>query len=373
MRRYLSRAMSWSGYLLVGLWCMPAAADVSLGEWIVRKGNTIEVVGPDASVDLQQLIDDIQDASATNRYQIKLGPGVYEIGSNDILVMKEFVDLSGSGQETTEILGANVSGGGGCGSLAGHGVLAAVDNFVLSDLTVTGNSTVNSTGYVLCNKDSGSPTFRNVTAKAISDSNGGSRFAVRLEGGNPQLIDVTAIVDGGSAAYALYCLNSLPSVSRAWLTAKNAVSVNRGIWAVGTCSIDAYNLQILAEEAPTNVGIEIQTGTDITLRDGFVHATGSGANRGLKATGDGRAVLHGVRFRTNDGSTNTGIELLDDATLRFRRGTAGGTTASIDTDSTVTARISQSTLTSAVAGTGTVNCIASDDGMENELDSTCSP
>lgn len=355
---------------------MPSAiADVSIGPWVIQKGNTIEVLGPDVSIDLQQIIDDITDATATNRYQIKLGPGVYELGIPEILTLKEYVDLTGSGQETTEIIGDRTSGGGSCGSAGGHGVVATADNSVLSDLTVTNDSTSSATGYAVCNVPDSSPTIRRVTAKTISDFGGGSRFAFRLGAGSPTLIDVTAIADNGNAAYALYCNSSTPDVSRAWLTAKNGVARNRAVWLVGTCSIETRDLVIVAEDSPLNVGIDAQDGTEINVTRGSISVTGTGANLGIKVAGNGKSVLHDVQVRPSGGSSNRGMELIGTADVQLLRGTVSGSTAGIDSDSTVTTFISQSTIFGAggVVGTGTLSCVASDDGQGTALASDCTP
>lgn len=350
----------------------PAArADVAIEDWIVHKGNTIEVLGPDPSVDLLQIVEDIQDASVAKRYLIKLGPGVYELGSSEILALKEFVDLRGSGQETTEIVGSRTSGGGSCGSVGGHGVVGVPDNSVLSDLTVTNDSTSSASGYALCNTPNSSPTIRRVTARTISDSGGGSRFAVYIKDGSPKLIDVTSVADSGDSAYALYCNGSTPTVDRAWLTAKNGTSRNRAIWLVGTCSIEIRDLTISAEESPINVGIDAQDGTEIDLTQAAIKVFGTGDNLGLKVAGNGEAVLHDVRIRPSGGSSNTGVELLGDAVLRLIRSTVSGSSAGIDTDSTVEALIGQSTIFSGLTGLGTASCVASDNGQGKDLDSAC--
>lgn len=361
--------------LLLGFVALPAPpplfADLGISEWVITKGNTIEVLGPDASVDLQQIIDDILDASDTNRYQILLGPGVYELGSGDILRLKEYVDLSGSGQETTEILGSRTSGGGSCGSGAGHGVVATTDNSVLSDLTVTNDSTVNSTGYCLCNSPGTSPTIRRVTAKTISDSGGGSRHVIHLDGGSPHLIDVTSIGESGNNVYGLYCSSGTPLVSRAWITVRNGVSRNRGIWMVGSCELEMTDLTLTTEESPINQGIDQQTGTEIDLARARLRLTGTGDNTGINVTGDGVLTLTDVRVRPTGGSSNTGIEVNDSALLRMFRSTASGNSGAIVHDSTTDGYVSQSTIFSDVSGTGDVTCLASDNGNGDPLEADC--
>ncbi len=346
-----------------------STADVGIGEWVITKGNTIEVVGPDSSVDLQDIVDGIGDASATNRYLIRLGPGVYELGLLNWLELKEYVDLTGSGEGTTEILGNRSSGGGNCGS--SQGIVVLPDNSILSDLTVTNESPSASLAYTLCNLLNSSPTIRRVTARATAGT--GSRHAFHFEGGSPVLVDITGIADGGSSDFALYCNAGTPTVNRAWLTAKNGDTRNRAIWMVGSCSIEIYDLVIAAEDSPINVGIEVQTGTSVTLTNAVLDVTGASANTGIAVAGDGQIVLHNVQISPTGGATDVGIDASGDAEVRVARGTIRGSTAAIDTSSTVDALVSQSTLAGGgVIGSGSAVCVASDDGAGTELMNDCS-
>lgn len=61
--------------------------------------------GPDQFSTIQAAIDSITDASATNRYLVKVGPGIFQ----ESIVMKPFVDVQGSTTNTTIIEAANTS------------------------------------------------------------------------------------------------------------------------------------------------------------------------------------------------------------------------------------------------------------------------
>lgn len=50
-------------------------------------------------------IDSITDASASNPYLVKIMPGIYDLGTN-IIRMKSFVDIEGSGSRVTKIVGS---------------------------------------------------------------------------------------------------------------------------------------------------------------------------------------------------------------------------------------------------------------------------
>ncbi|HEV8268398.1 MAG TPA: hypothetical protein VGR00_09205, partial [Thermoanaerobaculia bacterium] len=63
-------------------------------------------------------VNGITTASVSNRWTVKLEPGVYDVGNPGTLLMKPFVDLEGSGENVTRITGTG-SGGNSLGTLAG--------------------------------------------------------------------------------------------------------------------------------------------------------------------------------------------------------------------------------------------------------------
>ena len=86
------------------------------GANIVIGGNTTDIgtiifVSPKpgdtpttAGTALLNTLNGITDNSADNPYLIKIGPGIYDIGTSS-LQMKQYVDIEGSGEKTTKITG----------------------------------------------------------------------------------------------------------------------------------------------------------------------------------------------------------------------------------------------------------------------------
>lgn len=105
-----------------------------------KYGNVIVVAksGGDYS-DPYEAVNSITNASATNPYLVKIMPGVYDIGANSIQ-MKSFVDIEGSGENTTRILG-------GIGTTDGA-LLQGASDAELSHLTLESALSV---GYVIYN------------------------------------------------------------------------------------------------------------------------------------------------------------------------------------------------------------------------------
>jgi pectin methylesterase-like acyl-CoA thioesterase len=84
-------------------------------------------------------INSISDAYAENPYLIKIMPGIYDIGSNTIY-MKEYVDIEGSGENVTKIIGDIIND-------TTRGVLNGARNSEIRSLTIentglSGNSFV---------------------------------------------------------------------------------------------------------------------------------------------------------------------------------------------------------------------------------------
>ncbi len=111
----------------------------------------------------------INNASATKRYLLKLEPGIYDLGSTE-LVMKPYVDIEGSGQQTTVIQGTGN---------ADPGVTAVVEGAASSELR---NLQVKSTG---------SPTLPISIAILVPD------------GADTRIVDVTAVSGGGNSNWAI--------------------------------------------------------------------------------------------------------------------------------------------------------------------------
>ncbi len=75
-------------------------------------------------------VNSISDAGPSNPYVVLIGPGIYTL--TETLVMKEYVSVMGTGEQSTKLTGAI-----GGGSLdANSALVSGADNAVLSDLTL---------------------------------------------------------------------------------------------------------------------------------------------------------------------------------------------------------------------------------------------
>jgi hypothetical protein len=109
------------------------AAQIEAGVFMKKYSHVVVVAksGGDFNDPAAALLA-IGDASATKPYLVKIMPGVYELGTN-ALVMKSYVDVEGSGQGVTVIRGQGTTGGG-----FRHVVFAAAAPSELRSLTIEG-------------------------------------------------------------------------------------------------------------------------------------------------------------------------------------------------------------------------------------------
>lgn len=116
-------------------------------------------------VELLVALDSIGDATELNPYLLKLEPGVYDL-ADDSLVMKEYVDIEGSGELVTTVTASGQSG------LTAATVIGA-ENAELRFVTIenTGGNGVAMGLY----SEGAAPQLNRVTIRAIDDSGGAHR------------------------------------------------------------------------------------------------------------------------------------------------------------------------------------------------------
>jgi hypothetical protein len=155
-------------------------------------------------------------------YLIKLGPGIYDLGAGS-LQMKQYVDIEGSGENTTIITGHidDVS----------SGVVQGASNAEIRFLTV--RNTGGGTWAVAIYNSSVSPKMTNVTA--LASGGGSGNFGVRNYSSSPTMTNVTATGSGGTYSY--------------------------GVSNIYSSSPTMTNVTASASEGDTNIGVYCNTGT----------------------------------------------------------------------------------------------------------------
>ena len=160
------------------------------------------------------------DPSAGSPYLLKIEPGRYDLGSQT-LVMREWVDIEGSGELVTTITAS--------GSTSFEtGTVVGADNVELRFLTV--ENTGGSDFAVAIYNGGTSPRLTHVTASAWG---GNSNYGVRnstTTSASPTMADVTAIASGGATAVGVDNDVSAPTMKDITAQGSGATDTNYGIY-----------------------------------------------------------------------------------------------------------------------------------------------
>ena len=148
-------------------------------------------------------VNSITDASDTNPYLVVIGPGVYTVTVP--IVMKPYVEITGSGETVTKIKGAISTE-----SESTSAIVRGANRSALSFLTVENTGGVGIFSIALYN-DHVSPKVSNVIATATG---GTANYGVHNGSSSPEMTNVTASAAGGEGNYGVYNTSSSPVIRR---------------------------------------------------------------------------------------------------------------------------------------------------------------
>ncbi len=271
---------------------------------------------------------------STNPCLIRLMPGIYDLGNNGF-AMQSYVDIEGSGENTTTITSTHSS------SLndADSATLSGADNAEIRFLTVEnqGGSTYSAAIY----NDSASPDITNVTAIA---SGGTYNFGVHNDSSLPAMTNVTGTASGGFNAVGVYNVSSSPAMTNVTANASGG-SGNYGVFNIYSSSPVMTNVI-----ATTSGGTESYAVFNLEFS--------SPAMTNVTATASG-------------GTGNYGVINLDSSSPTIKTSSISGTIYSIFNYSS-TVKVGATMLKGLVTGGG-FTCAAAYDASFVELDSSCQP
>ena len=212
---------------------------------------------------LSAALDSIEDAAADKPYVIKIAPGIYTENSN--VAMKNYVDVEGSGQNTTTIncacstdipavisattitaeirhLTINNTGGG---FLALGVYTDSVADGSFSMLHVTATATGSTGNYGVYNTSS-SPSMNNVTATTTGGTTG---FGVyNFDSSSPSMNNVTATATDGIGNYGVYNTSSSPSMNNVTATGEKIANSSLST-AFGVYNSDSFS-PVISSSSP---------------------------------------------------------------------------------------------------------------------------
>jgi hypothetical protein len=302
-------------------------------------------------------VNSITDASASNPYLVVIGPGVYTVTSG--LQMKAYVDIAGSGENVTKITGA-ISAGAAWTSA----VILGANNASLSSLTV-GNTGGGEYSIALLNYLA-SPRVTDVTAMA----SGGTRiYGVYNSSSSPLMTDVTATASGGTAEnFGVNNYLSSPVMIQITATATGGAN-NYGVNNFDSSPV-MTQVTATASGGTDNRGVFNQSSSPVMTQVIATASGGSWMNYGVYNF-DSSPVMTQVTATASGGTYSYGVNNFLSSNPKISHSAMEGGTDGLYTDSGCMSTVSQSTIIGGVGGTGTMTCVACDNGSGTALNGSC--
>lgn len=235
--------------------------------------------------------------SDTNRCMMKILPGVYDLGSTS-LVMTPYVDIEGSGENTT-ILAGTVSN---ATIPPTSGVVNGASNAEIRSLTIrnTGTGT-----YVVAMLNTGgaSPKMTNITA---TTSGGTNNYGVRNSSSSPVMTNVTATASGGTSSHGVSNFSSSPTMTNIAATASDATN-NYGI-SLTSSSPTMTNVVATASGGTTvNYALYNTSSSSPTLSNVTATASGGGNTNAGMYNSSSSPVVKNLVATASGGTYNYGV------------------------------------------------------------------
>ena len=327
--------------------------------------------------------------SNTNTCLLKIMPGEYDIGSNS-LQMREFVDIEGSGENTTVIKGNNDSSttsgvvvGASNAEIrlltiknigGGYYSIAFLNNSASPKITnvtaIAFNSASTEENTAISNWNNSSPILQNVTA--IATGTGKTNLSIRNDQSSPILINVTSYaLDAIDNAGVLNGYSS-PTMRNVAITAAGTGHENYGIDNVLSNNVEVTNTTInVSGNAENNAGI-INNNSSSSIEGVRIVSIGGGNNYGISNFASSSLMVFNVTSSVSGGTNNYGIyNLGTNCTVRIDNSAISSSAITVN-NSGGTVYIANTKLDGApVVNTGTLKCAGVYDGNYVFSPNTC--
>jgi len=252
--------------------------------------------------------------SISNPCLVKIGPGEYDLGSTT-LQMRSYVDIQGSGQNVTRILGS-------AHPSAFVGTVHGAINAVIRDLTVEdAGGTTNSTA-ILNYGFAAAVEISNVTAIAYGGSQNAAIKYQNNTNTRGKLFNVHAEATGGTNATGIQMSCGTVELNNAVAIASGASSNNTGFRdSNGSCGADGSIISGLRAEASGGVNAyAINAGQSWSAfsQVSGVARDGSSSSVGLYLTATTKAKFMNGRFEGYSNGNGWGIRTIGASSVNNR-------------------------------------------------------
>ena len=287
--------------------------------------------------------------SAAEPYMLKIEPGVYDVGPNQVYT-KQYLDVEGSGQISTRIRGTYPAAG------ALNGFVQVVSNSELRMLTVEnyGGGSANYTGIHVWNE--ANVRISDVTVLVHSGTSG--HTGIDLGGQGTVLKNATIVASGGSWTVGLWLDARDIIVDGAHVRAIDGSYDNDGVISSSVQGRTIMNSIIEASGAAssTNTGLYNRGGSDPDIFNCIIRAFGAVDNY----------AVH--NYGTPVGTSNGGE-------IEIHNSRISGEDLGVFNESSYSAYVAASQLKGPVSntGTGAIKCVGAYDQNFDPLSSNCGP
>ncbi|MEM7114804.1 MAG: hypothetical protein AAF614_20380 [Chloroflexota bacterium] len=301
----------------------------------------------------------ITDASATNPYLIRIGPGIYE----EIVDLKSHVDIEGSGSGVTIIRG---DGGtffdGNNATIRANGISSAE----LRLLTVESIALSNSHSTAIWAYDLGAAvSFTNITASGSAGSNTNHGISIFGASSSPKLDNVQVSASGGQQSNAIdIASQASPRLTNIIATASGATIRNYAIY-VSSASPTMNNITANASDgSDRSAGVHNRTASTVMTN---VHATATGAtNNQAVYNYESSPVMNNVTAFASGTGNNWGILNEENSTPTMNNVTATVSGGVNGTTNIGIENLSSSPMMNQVTATATGSSGTGNRGVYNE-------
>ncbi len=332
-------------YTILELQQLTAAPYAQFADTIYRRTVVVRPVGTAAEngAALQAALAGIADAAEGKPYLLKIEPGIYNLGSHR-LEMKEYVDIEGSGVETTTILGRG-------SSRDDTGAVIGADNAELRFLTVKNDGPGAAYATAIYNPGV-SPRLSHIRVVALHATTSTGVHSLAMS--HPIMEDVEARAEGVEVGYGLHNVDSYPAMRRVRAISSGATDsygvYNEGCLAeISMVDVEAAAAGLLVVHGVYNVGShpmmigvvaeawggEINHGlvnddSSPTMENVVALAMNGDNNRGLTNRNGSSPVMNGVTATAAGGEHAYGL-VNEDSALQMNNVVATGLKATYQT------------------------------------------
>jgi hypothetical protein len=303
-----------------------------------------------------------ENPSASNPCLLKIMPGVYNVGTSSV-VMQPYIDIEGSGENTTVITGNLDS--------ATAGIVNGANNAEIRFLTVKNiGGGANSVGIY---NSSVSPKITNITV-IVSGATVNS-FGVNNSSSSPAMTNVTVTASGGGTGnYGIYNYpNSSPVITNASVTASGSAGSNFGITNHTSSTAVITNTTVTVSGGTNNYGIFCGTSSPAIISNVSVIGSGGGTSMALRIVDSSPVITHIYASSSGGTTANYGVHTGGGGTVYIHHSVIVGNTNTIYNASSTAVRVGASQLNGGPVspGAGSITCVGAYNGSFAALNSSC--